>query len=482
MSACEVDLYNDPTLYDKYDVVGELGAGSFGKVVLVWEKGKGPAGRLFAAKVQDFSTCWEGIPVEAVRDVAILTKMKHENVAKVFEAWVSGEEGRLYMVMEYASGGDLFRFLRRMFPPRKVKVDRILPPEQVKRYMFQLLLSLAHVHSHDIAHRDLKPANVLLNKSTTPGREKLLLTDLGHGRLLDSLGAPPVRHTNPTELGTPSYRAPEVVLGQRTHGTAVDIWAAGCILAEMLGCRRSPFDCPVGSDYGSLIKMIDLLGLPPHSRLRVLNLPLYNSHYLILPRIPQRSKAEVRAKLQKTLAEGENGVTITDEEFDFLYDLIRFDPAERVTAAEAVNHPYFDDLDKQEFQHWAADVGSQFIQPYTPHIEVEPVYEPPSIEAAHAQTPPPATPPPAAIAAAAVVPAPAAVQEQPQDNGRRYHMRPRRNKKRAPPGAVDGGVQHGEGGGLVMAGEAKKGRLQADKGQDGGANEVERKRKKRKVG
>ncbi|CEL96785.1 unnamed protein product [Vitrella brassicaformis CCMP3155] len=470
--------------------LGELGAGSFGKVVLVREKGKGPAGRLFAAKVQDFSTCWEGIPVEAVRDVAILTKMKHENVAKVVEAWVSGEEGRLYMVMEYASGGDLFRFLRRMFPPhsrmqRKVKVPRILPPEQVKRYMFQLLLSLAHVHSHDIAHRDLKPANVLLNNSTTPGREKLLLTNLGHGRLLDSLGAPPVRHTNPTALGTPSYKAPEMVLGQRTHGTAVDIWAAGCIFAEMLGCRRSPFDCPMGSDYGSLIKMIDLLGLPPHSRLRALNLPLYNSHCLTLPRIPQRSKAEVRAKFQKTLAEGENGVTITDEKFDFLYDLIRFDPAERLTAAEAVNHPYFDDLDKQEFQHWAADVGGQFIQPYTPRIEVEPVYEPPSIEAPQAQAPHAQTPPPAAIAAAAVVPAvvpaAAAVQEQPQDNGRRYRMRPRRNKKRAAPSAVDGGVQHGEGGGLVMAGEAKKGRLQADKGQDGGANEVERKRKKRKV-
>ncbi|CEM19594.1 unnamed protein product [Vitrella brassicaformis CCMP3155] len=474
-AACEVDPSLDPTLYAKYDVVGELGAGAFGKVMQVREKLKGKAGRLYAVKVQDFSTCREGIPVEALRDVAILSKMKHQNVAKVFEAWVSGKERRLYMVMECASGGDLSRFLRRIFPPRKVKVDRILPPEQVKRYMFQLLLSLAHVHSHDIAHRDLKPANVLLNNSTTPGREKLLLTDLGHGRLLDSLGAPPVRHTNPTALGTPSYRAPEAVLGQRTHGTAVDIWAAGCILARMLGCRCSPFDCPLGSDYGSLIKMIDLLGLPPHSRLRALNLP----HCLILPRIPQRSKAEVRVRFLKILAEGENGVTITDEEFDFLYDLIRFDPAERLTAAEAVNHPYFDDLDKQEFQHWAADVGGQFIQPYTPHIEVEPVYEPPSIEAAHAQTPPPA-----ATAAAAVVPpaAAAAVHEQPQENGHRYHMRHRRNKKRAAPSAADGGVQHGEGGGRVMAGEAKKGRLQADKGQDGRANEVERRRKKRKLG
>ena len=126
----------------------------------------------------------------------------------------------LILVLEMCTGGDFYDVLKR---------DGHFQPAAVKVALCQLLLALEHLHGAGVVHRDLKPEN-------------LLLDDRGHTKLTDFGFAKSVRFRTFTLCGTPAYMAPEVVL-QRGHGKAVDFWALGCLLFELLQ-GKSPFAAP----------------------------------------------------------------------------------------------------------------------------------------------------------------------------------------------------------------------------------------------
>jgi serine/threonine protein kinase len=98
-----------------------------------------------------------------------------------------------------------------------------LPAQEVKSFVYQILLSTAYCHAHRVMHRDLKPQNLLID---TKGAIKL--ADFGLAR---AFGLPVKTYTH--EVVTLWYRAPEILLGQKQYSTPVDIWSIGCIFAEM---------------------------------------------------------------------------------------------------------------------------------------------------------------------------------------------------------------------------------------------------------
>lgn len=118
---------------------------------------------------------------------------------------------------------------------------------------------------HSVAHRDIKPQNLLID----PDTQKVALCDMGSAkRLLNQ-----AKEKSVSYISTRYYRAPELLLCSENYGIEVDLWAAGCVIAEMLRCGRVLFDGKSNADQ--LAKIMMMLGTPTESQARKMN-PKYN--------------------------------------------------------------------------------------------------------------------------------------------------------------------------------------------------------------
>lgn len=180
---------------------------------------------------------------------------------------------------------------------------------------------VAHCHGHGVLHRDLKPQNLLVDKE----KGILKIADLGLGR---AFTVPLKSYTH--EIVTLWYRAPEVLLGSTHYSTGVDVWSVGCIFAEMAR-RQALF--PGDSEFQQLLHIFRLLGTPTDQHWPGVT-SLRDWH--VYPRWEPQNLARVVPSL------GPDGV-------DLLSKMLKYDPADRISAKAAMDHPYFDSLDKSQF-------------------------------------------------------------------------------------------------------------------------------------
>ena len=188
----------------------------------------------------------------------------------------------------------------------------------VKSSMYQLLTGMDFCHARGIMHRDLKPQNLLVDRKGT-----LKLADFGLARAFMI----PVRsYTH--EVVTLWYRAPEILLGQRTYAPAVDMWSIGTIFVEMV--NRRPL-WPGDSEIDELFRIFKSLGTPDEEAWQgVTGLPDFKPSF---PKWPRRSIGAATPKLD---AQG----------VDLLSRMLVYQPSKRISAKAALQHPWFDDLDK----------------------------------------------------------------------------------------------------------------------------------------
>ncbi|KAI5304470.1 negative regulator of the PHO system, partial [Ascosphaera pollenicola] len=156
----------------------------------------------------------EGTPSTAIREISLMKELKHENVVGLYD--VIHTEDKLMLVFEYMDK-DLKNFMDSQGDHSR------LDPATIKLFTYQLLRGLAFCHDNRVLHRDLKPQNLLINKKL-----QLKIGDFGLAR---AFGIPVNTFSN--EVVTLWYRPPDVLLGSRTYNTSIDIWSAGCIMAEM---------------------------------------------------------------------------------------------------------------------------------------------------------------------------------------------------------------------------------------------------------
>ncbi|XP_038904211.1 serine/threonine-protein kinase SRK2H-like isoform X2 [Benincasa hispida] len=193
---------------EKYEVVKDLGAGSFGVTKLMRNK---QTKELFAVK---FIERGPTIDENVEREIINHRLLQHPNIVRFKKVFLTPTH--LAMVMEYAAGGELFEQI----------YNSGCFIEDKARYFFQQLISgLDYIHSMQICHRDLKLDNILLDGSIAP---RLKICDFGYSKLY------PLHSTPNTNVGSPTYAAPEVLAEVRYDGKMADVWSCGVTLYVML--------------------------------------------------------------------------------------------------------------------------------------------------------------------------------------------------------------------------------------------------------
>jgi len=287
---------------NQYDKLEELGRGTYGIVQKARCRKNGAYVALKQMKIGDQD---EGIPSTAIREVAILKELSHENVVRLIDVFCKPAE--LVLVFE-AIDSDLKKHMR--------KLNGILTPAAVKDFAHQLLVGLEFCHSHRIIHRDLKPQNLLIDGGT-----RLKIADFGLARAF-MLPMPQYTH----EVVTVWYRPLEILLGSKLYSIPVDMWGVGCILAEMAtGAPLFAGDSEIGTSF----KIFQKLGTPNNDVWPgVSELPDYK------PTFP-KWKPIGWANIRNTLAQlGLVGVELLEQ-------LMRYDPKARISARRALQHPFF---------------------------------------------------------------------------------------------------------------------------------------------
>lgn len=209
--AAQVNASNEKVSVEDFDLLNLVGKGSFGKVMQVRKK---DTGKIYAMKVLDKKHILEHNEVEhTLAEKHILQKLHHPFLVNLNFSFQT--EDKLYFILDYVNGGELFFHLQK---EKKFAEDR------VRFYAAEILLALEHLHQNGIIYRDLKPENILI---TSEGH--ITLTDFG----LCKEGIEKEDDRTGTFCGTPEYLAPEVLKG-KGYGKAVDWWSYGSLIYEML--------------------------------------------------------------------------------------------------------------------------------------------------------------------------------------------------------------------------------------------------------
>ncbi|OCH96513.1 Pkinase-domain-containing protein [Obba rivulosa] len=287
-----------------YERLNAIEEGSYGVVFRARDK---QTGEIVALKKLKLDEEKHGFPITALREINALMSCKHENVVNIREVVVGDTLTQVFIVMDFIEH-DLKTLLTVMPSP--------FLQSEIKTLLLQLLSAVAYCHERWILHRDLKTSNLLMNNRGT-----IKVADFGLAR----------RYGDPVGVGgltqlvvTLWYRAPEILLGATTYSTAVDMWSVGCIFAELI--LKEPLFQAKGEI--ELLSMIFKLLGPPTST----SWPDYQSLPLAKTiTLPPQQPPQLRQKFPYLTAAG----------LDLLSRLLTYDPEKRISAREALQHPYF---------------------------------------------------------------------------------------------------------------------------------------------
>ena len=239
-----------PSLLQKFAMVDKpVGGGPYGVVYKARSLQPGPNGepQLVAMKKIRLEEDEDGVPPTALLEVSLLKELVHPNVVRLLDVEHSSSPSqRLYLVFEWLDQ-DLKKYMDEV--ARSAANGGRMAPDLVRSYMHQLLLGLDFCHAHGVVHRDLKPQNLLIDRKGT-----LKIADFGLAR---AFCIPLRSYTH--EVVTLWYRAPEILLGLRKYGLAVDMWSVGTIFAELV--NYNPL-WPGDSEIDEIFRIFRTLGTP----------------------------------------------------------------------------------------------------------------------------------------------------------------------------------------------------------------------------
>lgn len=202
-------------------VVEELGRGTSGVVYKVRHIVNG---EFYVVKVIDLSQTSSKKQAQALKEVDILKQVSHPHIIRYYNSTIQNQ--MLYILTEYASGGDLQKKISRY-----KYTKRCIEEGQIWAWAYEICLAVKYLHRHKIVHRDLKPMNIFLDKES-----RVKIGDLGLSKILKA------KEVNTSTVGTPLYLSPEQIRHQ-PYGFKVDIWGIGCVIYALCA-----FDSPFTGD------------------------------------------------------------------------------------------------------------------------------------------------------------------------------------------------------------------------------------------
>ncbi|CAG9767372.1 unnamed protein product [Ceutorhynchus assimilis] len=286
---------------EKYEQIAVVGEGSYGLVMKCRHK---ETDQIVAVK--KFLETEEDATIRklALREIRMLKRLKHENLVTMIEVFRFRK--RFYIVFEFLAGTVLDEL---------EKMPGGLGEERTRERIYQVCRAINYCHSNNIMHRDVKPENILVSSLGV-----VKLCDFGFSRLVSSNGEPCTEY-----VATRWYRAPELLVGEPVYGASVDIWAIGCLFAEMI--TGDPL-FPGESDIDQLYLIVRMLGKPciRHQHLMAKNTQL---------------RPMIKTPSQDTLGFYKVFPTWPLIAIDFLHSCTRMDPHERLSAEELLKHAFF---------------------------------------------------------------------------------------------------------------------------------------------
>ncbi|PQQ04790.1 putative serine/threonine-protein kinase [Prunus yedoensis var. nudiflora] len=287
-----------PKTADSYDKLAKIGQGTYSNVYKARDR---DTKKIVALKKVRFDTSEPESVKFMAREITILQKLDHPNIIKLEGIATSRMQYSLYLVFDSLS--DLTRVVSR-------PGQRLTEP-QVKCYMQQLLAGLQHCHENGILHRDIKASNLLIDKSGM-----LKIADFGLANFF-----PPKKRPLTSRVVTLWYRAPELLLGSTDYGVGIDLWSAGCLLAEMFVGRPV---MPGRTEVEQLHRIFKLCGSPGDDYWKKMKLPTSF-------RPPQHYKPSFEEFFRD----------FSTSSFGLLTTLLALYPASRGSAASALQSDFF---------------------------------------------------------------------------------------------------------------------------------------------
>eukprot|EP00027_Filamoeba_sp_ATCC50430_P017565 CAMPEP_0168566486 /NCGR_PEP_ID=MMETSP0413-20121227/14443_1 /TAXON_ID=136452 /ORGANISM="Filamoeba nolandi, Strain NC-AS-23-1" /LENGTH=426 /DNA_ID=CAMNT_0008598505 /DNA_START=272 /DNA_END=1550 /DNA_ORIENTATION=+ len=212
----ETSLDEPSVTLEDFEMLQTIGRGGFGKVMKVKRK---DGDKIYAMKIMNKTKISGQRQLQCL--IAEKNIMLNDNPFLVHLHYSFQTDDKLYFVMDYISGGDMAYHLE-----RKGRFNE----KEVRFFAAELVLAIEHLHSCGVIYRDLKLENILLDKDG-----HICLTDFGLSKELESISA-----TTKTVCGTPTYLAPEILLGQ-PYGNSIDWWSLGVVIFELF-TGTNPFD------------------------------------------------------------------------------------------------------------------------------------------------------------------------------------------------------------------------------------------------
>jgi len=293
-----------------YEIIKVVGSGSFGYVFEAWDHTNNK--RVALKRI-------EKVGNQLSREYEILFELRDcDHIVKILDFYYSKtDSGKLIQNIVFEFMTDNLENMLQTYTSQK----RIFTEHQVKSYVYQILEGLAFLHDKNIAHRDLKPENVLISEEG-----KIKICDFGSSKIIDPNGK------NTPYIVSRYYRAPELILCVTKYTCSIDIWATGCILAELI--TREPI-FQGKSEGDQLFAIFKVLGSPTQEE--------YDELSMMVPFDPKIFK-EFKFYKRQTFKDKFYYIQDYENLMDLLLKMFAYIPSQRITAAEALNHPFFKDV------------------------------------------------------------------------------------------------------------------------------------------
>ena len=290
----------------KYIRTSKLGEGTYGVVYRAKDQ-KGQ--EIYALKKIRLQAEEEGIPSTAIREISLLKELNHINIVKLYEVLHSPK--KLTLVFEYVE-----QDLKKLIDSSNGKG---LDMKLVKSLLYQLLKGVDYIHKNKVLHRDLKPQNLLISKDN--------IVKIGDFGLARGYGIPVKNYTH--EVVTLWYRPPDVLLGNKTYGTTVDMWSIRCIFAEMVSGKPL---FPGNSESDQLKQIFKIKGTPSEK---------------YAPSLKEFSEWGVGENNFENCQEQDFHKlfpNLDEKGIDLLQKFLQLEPTKRISAEGALKHPFFEDI------------------------------------------------------------------------------------------------------------------------------------------